>query len=94
MYKDGRGKTQLFTWKSENGEGGAEDQDSVANISQVEIIDNARAQHNKYNHKYSTVRAVIEVAHRGCLHAHEAGGCKRCSEHNKKRDGSCYARVL
>ncbi len=56
-----------LTWECNSGECGAEEEDGVAHIVEIEILDSARAQHDEDHHKDAAVHAVVQVVKCGSL---------------------------
>ncbi len=56
-----------LTWECNSGECGAEEEDGVAHIVEIEILDSARAQHDEDHHKDAAVHAVVQVMQCGSL---------------------------
>ncbi len=56
-----------LTWECNSGECGAEEEDGVAHIVQIKILDGARAQHDEDHHEDAAVHAVVQVVQSGSL---------------------------
>ena len=81
-------------WERHNAEGRAEEDDGVADVVEVEVLDRLGAENDEQDDKDSAVETVVKVGQGRSLDLDEAdGGQGRC-QHHEKGHGRCDGGVL
>jgi len=80
------------TWEADDAEGRAEEEDRVADVVEVEVLDAACAEDDEEDDEDGAMEAVVDVSQRWGLHLHEAdsgeGSGEDDEECNSLADGS------
>ena len=81
-------------WERHNAEGRAEEDDGVADVVEVEVLDRLGAENDEQDDKDSAVETVVKVGQGRSLDLDEAdGGQGRC-QHHEQGHGRGYGGVL
>ena len=75
-------------------EGGAEEDDGVAYVVEIQVLDRLGAEDDEEDDKHAAVQAVVEVGQRGRLHLDEADGGQGGGQDNEQGDSRGDGGVL